>query len=228
LGFLWAIINPLASILILSFVFGYLLKVPTNGIPHVLITAIGVLAWTFFSSVVSDASTVFIKNQAMIGKVYFPKICLPLSNILIGLVDFLIALILVSCLFLFYQKMPSKSIIILPLAILYLVYVSTSFAILTSALSVRYRDFIHAVPLLIRIGTYLSPIAYLTNVVPEKYEYLYYLNPLVGVIDLFRYIFLDISFNTNSLLFSSTITSAIFIISLYYFKKVNTIIADII
>jgi lipopolysaccharide transport system permease protein len=228
LGVLWAIINPLVSILILSFVFGTILNTETNGVDHLLFTAVGMSAWSFFSFVISESTSVIVNHQFLVTKIYFPKIILPISKIILGLFDIVMTLIIITILMFIKDYAFSISILYLPLVLFYSIFVGFSFSIWASALSVRFRDFIHIVPLGLRIGIYLAPIAYSSDLVPEKYLALYCLNPIVGLVDLYRWSFLNFPFNYQSFYFSFAITSLILISGLLYFKKVEAEISDII
>jgi len=228
LGISWAIINPLVAILLMTIVFGYILKVDTRGIPFVLITTVGVVVWNFFSSTITEASNVFIKNQSLITKIYFPRIILPIASMGVGMIDLLVALIIMYALVIYYGYFHISSIPYILLLIAYLMYCVLSFSILLSALCVRYRDFVHIIPLLLRIGIYASPVAYLSSAIPQKYELIFFLNPLVGIIDCMRFILLGLPFNPISIYVSVIISTIILSVGIVYFRRIEIIMSDII
>ncbi len=228
IGFLWALINPLVTLLILSFVFGQIANVNTNGVPHQLFTIIGLLGWTYFSNLLIDSSDSLIQNQNMIQKIYFPKIILPLSKAISGLIDFLITLFLVIVFMFYYGVTPSGNILYFPFFLILAIFAGLAGGFWISALTVRYRDFRFIVNFLVRIGLYATPIAYASSSVPEKFQFIFNLNPLVGVIEGMRWCLLDMPTNFDGIYISVIVLTLVFITGLFYFNRVVKYIADII
>jgi len=229
LGFFWAFLQPAATLVIFCFVFGRALNVDTGGVPYPIFALTGMVAWTYFSFVVSQAGKALISNQNMIQKIYFPRLILPLSQALIGLVDFFIAFLLLIAGIIYYNFMPSPHIYYLPFFMLMAIVAALAVGIWISALTIRYRDFMHIIPFLIQIGLYATPVAYSTLYIPEKYHLLYYsLNPMVGVVEGFRWSIIGQGTIHPYTFVSLGIVVVLFITSLMYFKKVEKIMADII
>ncbi|MEM9546462.1 MAG: ABC transporter permease [Bacteroidota bacterium] len=228
IGLLWAFINPIFNLAVLSFVFGKIAKVDTNGIPHVLFTITGLSAWVYFSTLVSEAGGSILSSQNMIKKIYFPKLAIPLSKALSGAVDLIITLICLLAIMLYYEAFPGENIIWLPVFILLSIISGLTGGILVSALTVRYRDFSFIIPMLIRVGMFLTPIAYSASSVPEKYKLLYYLNPMAGVVEGFRWSLLGSDAPDSLMIYSILIMVVLFFLSLVLFTKVEYKMADII
>ena len=183
IGFTWALINPIFSILILSFVFGTIAKVGTGGaeVPHLLYTTVGMCGWTYFAAVFGQGGQSIIGAQNMVKKIYFPRLVIPLSKAITAFIDLAIVLVIIVILMIYYNVTPSINIIYLPGFIIAAIVAGLAGGIWMSALTIRFRDFVHITPLLLRIGMYATPIAFPASAVPEKYQLLFYLNPLAGV-----------------------------------------------
>jgi lipopolysaccharide transport system permease protein len=229
LGFFWAFLQPAATLLIFTFVFGRALKIDTAGIPYPVFALTGMVAWTYFSFVVSQAGRALINSQSMIQKIYFPRIILPLSQAMVGLVDFAITFLLLLAAMLYYGVAPSSHIWYLPLFLIMAILASLAIGIWISALTIRFRDIMHVIPFLIQIGLYATPVAYPASFVPEKYQLLYYsLNPMVGVVEGFRWCMIGQGSIHRYSFISMGIMLILFFTALIYFKKVERIMADII
>lgn len=226
-GFVWAIINPLLTMLLLSFVFGKVVQVDTDGIPHPVFTMIGLVAWTYFASLVSDAGNSVLNNQNMIKKIYFPRLVLPLSKAISGLVDFGISLLLLLLLMLYYGVMPSNNVMYTPLFIVVILLFGITAGIWISALTVRYRDVKFVVPFILQLGVYASPIAYAMSAVPTEYLPYFRLNPMVGVIEGFRWSIMGTSAPDQYIYWSVLAIFILFILGIFYFNKVEKVMADI-
>ncbi|HHH49800.1 MAG TPA: ABC transporter permease, partial [Saprospiraceae bacterium] len=187
IGFLWAFINPLFTLLILHFVFGMVVQVETGETPHVIFTLAGLIGWNYFATLVSEAGHSIISAQDMIKKIYFPRLVIPISKALTGLIDFGAVLICFFLLLFYYQYMPSKNIIFLPFFLVMVIITGLAGGVWISALTTRFRDFQHIVPFLLRLGMFATPIAYSAESVPEKYQFIFQLNPLVGLIEGLRW-----------------------------------------
>ena len=228
LGFLWVLIKPVTSILILSFVFGSVAKVGTGdtGIPHLLFTTIGYCSWSYFSSVLSGAGNSILSSQQMVKKIYFPRLVLPLSKILTSFIDFTIALFLVIVLFIFFNIFPSIKLFWLFTFIFFIIACGFAGGIWLSALTIRYRDFIHISPFLLQLCFYACPIAYSSSLIPDKYQGLYFLNPMAGIIEGFRWSLVGSGSLHENTFISIIVTLVLLISGLLYFNKIQNKIAD--
>lgn len=188
IGVAWAVLRPLLTMIVFTLVFGKLAKLPSEGaVPYALMVFAGMLPWYLFSSVLSEASTSIVANASLIGKVYFPRIVVPLATAVVALVDFLISLAILVVLMLWYGFMPGWQILLLPLFVLLALFVSIGPAMWIAALNVKYRDFRYVIPFLLQFGLYVSPVGFSSSIVPEEWRLLYSLNPVVGIIDGFRW-----------------------------------------
>ncbi|NJL77192.1 MAG: ABC transporter permease [Saprospiraceae bacterium] len=228
IGFTWAFLNPLFQILILSFVFGVVAKFDTGSTPHILYTAAGMCGWTYFSDLLSSASGSIIGAQAMVKKVYFPRLILPLSKALPALVDLGVMLLLIFILMLIYGIAPSINILWFPLFLFVAISSGLAIGIWMSALTIRFRDFTYITPLLLRLGMYATPIAYPASAVPEQYKFVFYMNPMAGVVEGVRWSLIGGEApNTYSYL-SFGIVFVLFVTGLLYFNRIERKIADIV
>lgn len=187
MGLSWALVRPLATMLVFSLVFGKLANLPSNGAPYALMVFAGLLPWLFFSAAFSDASNSVVGNANLVSKVYFPRLIIPLSSLLVGLVDFFLAMLVYLAMSFFYGLPPGLHVLALPLFLLQLCLLILGCSLSVAALSVRYRDFRHLLPVVLQLGVYLSPVGFASTVVPEKWRLLYAFNPMVGIIDGFRW-----------------------------------------
>ena len=193
LGVAWAVLRPLFTVLIFSLVFGRLARLPSEGVPYALLVAAAILPWQFFSSAFSDASSSVIGNAAMISKVYFPRLIIPASSVIVGLVDFAISATIVVGLMVWYGITPGWRILSLPLFIGLILATSLGAGLWFAALNVAYRDFRHVVPFVAQLGLYISPVGFSSAIIPEQWRMLYAVNPMVGAIDGFRWALLGTS-----------------------------------
>lgn len=232
LGLLWAFIQPATSLLIISVVFGKLVNVDTNGIPYPVFAIVGISVWTYFSFVLSQSGTSLIGVQDMVKKIYFPRLVIPLSKAVVGLVDFGVALLILIALFFYYGIMPSANIVFLPAFIILVIIASLAVGIWFSALTIRYRDFQYVVPFLVQFGLYITPIAYPSQVVlnnlPPWASVLFYLNPITSIVDGFRWCLLGGATPAGFFWLSISVIFTLFISGVYYFKKLEKTMADII
>ncbi len=229
IGFTWAFINPVITILILSFVFGTVAKVGTGNseIPHLLYTTAGMCGWTYFSSLLSQAGNSIIGAQGMVKKIYFPRLIIPLSKALTAFIDLLVVLFCIALLMLYYQILPASSLIYLPFFLGVAVISGLAGGIWMSALTVRYRDFVQITPLLLRVGMYATPIAFPASAVPEKYQLLFYLNPMAGVVEGVRWSILGGDPPSSYIYVSFAIILLFLIFGVFYFNNVQRKMADI-
>jgi lipopolysaccharide transport system permease protein len=229
LGFFWAFLQPMATLVIFTFVFGRAIKVDTGNIPYPIFALTGMVAWTYFSFVVTQAGRSLINSQSMIQKIYFPRLILPLAQGLVGLIDFSITFLFLIVAMVWYGVTPSPHIWYLPFFLLMAIVAALAVGIWISALTIRYRDFMHVIPFLIQIGLYATPVAYSTLYIPEKYHLIYYsLNPMVGIVEGFRWCIIGQGSINPYTFISLGIVVVLFITSIIYFNKVEKIMADII
>ncbi|MDH5604438.1 MAG: ABC transporter permease [Cyclobacteriaceae bacterium] len=228
LGLLWAVIQPMATLLIFTLIFGRAIKVDTGNTPYPVFAMSGMLAWSYFSYVLSQSGQSVIGAQEMVKKVYFPRLVIPLSKAVTGFVDFLVALVFLVVLMLYYKVVPSSGVIYLPLFFFMNVLAALGVGIWLSALTVRYRDFQHVVPFLVQVGLYATPIAYPVSMIPANYQWLYHLNPMAGVVEAYRWSILGGEGLSVYTWLSMGVIGVLFITGLLYFKSVEKIMADVV
>ncbi len=232
LGLLWAVIQPLATLIIFTLVFGKAIKVETGSIPYPLFAVCGMAAWSYFSFVLGQSGNSIISSQEMVKKIYFPRLVIPLSKALVGFVDFIIAILFIVALLVFYNYTPSGNIVFLPVYILFCIISSLAVGIWLSALTIRYRDFQHIVPFLVQFGLYATPVGYpaemIVNNLPQWATVLYYVNPVAGIVEGFRWCILGGDMPSIYSYLSLFIVLLLFVTGLFYFRKVERIMADIV
>lgn len=230
LGVLWALIRPLLTILIFTVVFGKIARLPSQGVPYPLLVLSGLLPWQLFSNALLESSGSLVSNSNMISKVYFPRLIIPSSSVMVSIVDFVIAFTLFGALVIFYGYVPGIQIILLPLFILVAYLAALGAGLWFSALNVKYRDIRYVVPFIVQLGLYISPIGFSSGIIPEKWRMLYSLNPMAGVIEGFRWALLgrDIHINWTGFLISLLIVTIVFISGLRYFRKTEKTFSDVI
>lgn len=188
IGVLWAVLRPFLTMVIFTVIFGKVAKLPTEGAaPYALMVFAGMLPWTFFSAALSEASASLTSNTNLISKIYFPRMIVPAATVVVAFVDFLIGLAILAAMMVWYQYTPDWRILTLPLFMILAFLASLGPGLWITAVNVRYRDFRYVIPFVVQFGLYVSPVAFSSSVVPEKWRLLYSLNPMVGVIDGFRW-----------------------------------------
>lgn len=188
IGVAWSIIRPLLTMLVFTFVFGKLAKLPTEGTtPYAILVFAGLLPWQFFSNALTESSNSLIGNTNLISKVYFPRLIIPASSIITSFIDFLISFVIMIGLMVYYQFIPTWQIIVMPVFIIIAFLASFGTGLWLTTMNVKFRDFRYIVPFIVQLGLYISPVGFSSSVVPEKWRLLYSLNPMVGVIDGFRW-----------------------------------------
>ncbi len=228
LGMAWAIINPLISVLLLYFVFGVVIKVDTQGVPPLLFSMAGICSWNYFSRVVGEAGTSIIGAQSLVKKVYFPRLIIPISKSFSALIDLAIVIIILAVMMIHYNiSFHWQALMIIPFTLLTIVG-SLAFGIWVAALTIRFRDFTHILPLILRIGMFLSPIAYGASLVPQPYKWAFNLNPLTGIIEGFRWALFNTSLDINAVWISMIVILIILVGGVWYFLRMDQYIADII
>ena len=229
IGFLWAFLQPLITLLILSLVFGKFIGVQT-GIPHLLFTISGMSIWTYFSYVMSNSGNSIINSQEMVKKIYFPRIIIPLSKAFTGLIDLCISLFIVALLLIYYKISPSANVWLAPVFIFISMISALGVGIWLSALTIRYRDFQYVVPFMVQIGLYITPIAYPAEFaikqLPKWATLLYYLNPLAGVTQGFRWSLFGGNPPGEMMWVSVLMVFFLFVGGLFYFNSVEDKMAD--
>ena len=187
IGVAWVLLQPLAAMAIFTIIFGYFAKLSTNGLPYPVFAYSALIMWNLFSEGLSRAGTSLIADEKLITKVYFPRLIIPLSAVGSAWIDFAVSLFVLLPLTLFYGLRPSVSLFLLPVAMVLTMILSAGVGMMMAALNVRYRDFQYTIPFVLQVWLYASPVVYSTQIVPESVRSLYYLNPMVGLIELSRY-----------------------------------------
>jgi lipopolysaccharide transport system permease protein len=230
LGLLWALGRPLITMLVFTLVFSTLAKLPSEGAPYPILVFAALLPWQFFSSSFSGAGDSLINNAGMISKVYFPRLVIPASAVIVSFVDFLISVIILAGLMIWYGFAPSLRIFTLPLFILVAFAAAMGAGLWIAALNVKYRDFRIIVPFVVQFGLYISPVGFSSTVVPEQWRLLYSLNPMVGVIDGFRWAILggNTQLYWPGFLLSISLVITILVSGIVYFRKTEKTFADVI
>ena len=188
LGVLWAILRPLLTMVIFTFVFGRVAKMDTNiAVPYAIIVFAGLLPWQFFSTALTESSNSLISNTHLITKVYFPRLIIPASSVITSFIDFFISFLLLLVLFILYHYTPPAQVFFLPLFWLLLFLATIGPGLYLTALNVKYRDFRYIIPFIVQFGLFISPVGYSSSQIPGKWQWLYSLNPMAGIIDGFRW-----------------------------------------
>ncbi len=229
IGVAWAVIRPLLTMIVLTFIFGNLAKMPSGGVPYPILVFCGMLPWQFFATAFSESGNSLVSNAGMISKVYFPRLVVPVSSVITSFVDFLISAVIMALMMVYYKYLPGPSILVLPAFVILAFATAFGSGLWISALMVRYRDFRYIVPFVVQFGLYISPVGFSSNVVPDEWRLLYSLNPMVGVIDGFRWAILGES-NIYWPGFYISVTGVIFLIisGIWYFRKTERTFADVI
>jgi lipopolysaccharide transport system permease protein len=215
---------------VFTVIFGRLAKLPSEGVPYPILVYAAMLPWQFFSTSFNDASNSLITNANMLTKIYFPRLIIPVSTVIVNFVDFLISFLILIGLMIWYHFVPSLTILFLPLFLGLTLLIIAGSGFYVSALNVKYRDFKFIVPFVVQFGLYISPVGFSSTVIPEKWRLLYSLNPMVGVIDGFRWCILG---GTNHIyvpgfLLSIIVTFSLLFYGIWYFRKTERSFADII
>src|SRR5437667_6067110 len=230
IGVLWAVLRPLLTMIVFTFVFGRIAKLPSDGLPYPLFVFVAMLPWQLFATSLAEGSASLISNANLISKVYFPRLIIPASSVIVSFVDFAVSMALLGFLMLVYHIWPGWPLLALPVFTLLALLASTGAGIWLAALNVKYRDFRYVVPFIVQFGTYVSPVGFSSSIVPEKWRTLYSFNPMVGVIDGFRWSISrgNTPFPQQSLLLSLIIVAFVLVTGIWYFRKTERTFADII
>src|SRR2546423_8104083 len=230
IGVLWAVLRPLLTMVVFTMVFSRIAKLPAEGVPYPVMVFTAMLPWQLFATSLTEGSGSLINNSNLISKVYFPRLIVPASSVIVSFVDFIISSLLLALLMVWYHVWPSWHLFSLPLFTVLALVASAGAGLWLAALNVEYRDFRYVVPFIVQFGLYVSPVGFSSSIVPEKWRLLYSLNPMVGVIDGFRWaisagrapLFLP------GLLLSIVITIVLLLSGVWYFRKMERTFADVI
>jgi len=230
IGIAWSVIRPLAAMIVFTIVFGKLAKFPSEGAPYAILVFAAMLPWQMFANALTESSNSLVVNAPMLSKVYFPRLVLPASAVIVSFIDFLISLGILFALMIWYGFVPSWHIVFLPLFLMLALLTALGFGTWLAALNVKYRDFRYIVPFIVQFGMYISPVGFSSSVVPQKWRLLYSINPMVGVIDGFRWAILgsEVSFYLPGFILSIGITIAFLIFGINYFRNSEKMFADFI
>jgi lipopolysaccharide transport system permease protein len=230
IGVLWAVLRPVLTTAVFVIVFGRLAKMPSEGVPYPVLVFAAMLPWQFFASALSEASSSLVSNANLISKIYFPRLIVPASAVIVALADFFVSLGILAVLMLCYRVVPTwKLLLLLPLTgVTFLAAFGTGLWL--AALNVEYRDFRYVIPFIVQFGLYLSPVGFSSSIVPEKWRLVYSLNPMVGVIDGFRWAITGVesAIYWPGFLVSLLLVVLIAIGGLWYFRKTERAFADVI
>jgi len=229
LGAAWAIIQPFFTMVVFSVFFGRLGKVPSDGIPYPLFAYCALLPWQLFAFSLTEASNSLVANERLITKVYFPRLAIPLSATLAGLVDFAIAFVVLLGMLIFYDIRPTAAICFLPLFVLLAIVTALGVGLWLSALNVQYRDVRYTIPFLTQVWLFSTPVAYPSSLIPEPWRALYGLNPMAGVVEGFRWALLGTGNAPGPLLAVSVLAAlTVFVSGMFYFRRMERTFADIV
>ena len=228
LGVVWVVLQPLLATLIFTVFLGVLARVPSDGLPYALVVYTGLLPWTFFSTAVTGSSTSIVGSAHLVTKVYFPRMIIPGAAIGGRLVDFAVALLLLVPIMFYYRITPTRNLLMLPVLILAITLFTWGLGMWISALNVRYRDVGVILPVTIQLWMFVSPVAYPVSLVPANWRWLYFLNPLAGIIEGFRAAILGVAFSWGPLAYSGVVTLILFFYAAHVFRRMEKSFADII
>lgn len=230
IGVAWAIVRPLLTMVVFTVVFGVLGKFPSQGVPYPILVYTAMLPWQFFSSSLSESSVSLVGNANLISKVYFPRLIIPASAVITSLVDFALAAAMLVLLMAWYRFWPDWRVLTLPFFVMIAIAASMGFGLWLTALTVKYRDFRYIVPFIVQFGLYISPVGFASTVVPERWRLLYSLNPMVGVIDGFRWALLggSASLYMPGFLLSLALVLLALVTGIRYFRSTERTFADVI
>ncbi|MBE9218276.1 ABC transporter permease [Dolichospermum flos-aquae] len=230
IGIIWALIRPFLTMVVFTVVFGQLAKLPSEGAPYPILVFSAMLPWQFFSNSLSECSNSLITNANLLSKVYFPRLVVPTSAIVVSFVDFMISGMILLALMAWYNFVPSWRILTLPLFIGIAFAASMGAGLWLASLNVQYRDFRFIVPFIVQFGLYISPVGFSSSIVPEQWRFIYSLNPMVGVIDGFRWTILggESKLYLPGFILSMMLVVLLLLSGIWYFRKMEQTFADVI
>ena len=230
IGVAWAVIRPFLTMIVFTIVFGNVAKLPSEGMaPYALMVFAGLLPWTFFSTALSDASSSLVSNANLISKVYFPRLIVPAATVVVALVDLLISFAILGLMMVWYRILPPAQIVFLPVFIALTFLASLGPSLWITSLNVKYRDFRYIVPFIVQFGLYISPVGFTSNVIPDRWRFIFSLNPVAGIIDGFRWCLLGESPMYWPGLFASLSVTSLFLwYGIRQFRKMEKSFADLV
>ena len=230
IGIAWAWLRPFITMVVFTLIFGHLAKLPSGGTPYPILVFAGLLPWQFFANAFSEAGNSLVANANIVAKVYFPRIIIPTSSVVVSLVDFLISATILGLLMVWYGYAPTWRLLFLPALVVMAFLAALGAGLWVAALNVKYRDFRYLIPFVVQLGLYISPVGFSSNVVPERWRLLYSLNPIVAIIDGFRWAIIGNSAHLYSPAFilSLTITALLVVTGIHYFRETERTFADVI
>ena len=229
-GIAWALIQPFLTMVVFTVIFGYFAKLPSDGVPYPILIYAAILPWQLFANSLSDASVSLIGDASLISKIYFPRLIIPSSAMITSFIDFLISAAILAGMMFWYGFIPGWRMVVLPLLIIIEFAASIGAGLWLAALNVKYRDFRYVVPFILQIGMYISPVVFSSSIVPDKWRILYSLNPMVGVIDGFRWAILggNVKIFWPGFVVSLALVVLLFVTGILYFRKMEKTFADVI
>ena len=232
IGVAWSVIRPLLTMLVFVIIFSKVAKLPSDGtVPYAIMVFTALLPWQFFANALAESGNSLVANANMVSKVYFPRLIIPTSAIIVSLVDFAISFVLLILLMLWYQFVPDITILLLPFFLLLAVVNALGIGLWLAALNVKYRDFRYIIPFMIQFGLYLSPVGFSSSIVPESWRFLYSLNPMVGVIDGFRWAILggeNVTLYMPGFIASIVVSLFVLYSGVKYFRRTEKTFADVV
>ena len=227
-GILWVLIRPIFTLMVFTLVFGRIAALPSSNVPYPLLVFSGLMPWLFFAAAVTEVSSSIQSNAALVGKIYFPRLIITISVLMVCLVDYAVSCLLIVVVALWTGYPPDWRILYLPVLTLWVAALAYGLGLCGAALNVRYRDFRHLIPFALQLGVYVSPVGYSANLVPGKWRWVYSLNPMTGIIDGFRWAILGERFDVYipGMIFSIVATVVILLVGLYWFRHVERQFVD--
>lgn len=230
IGIAWSVLRPLLTMVVFTIVFGRFAKLPSYGVPYPVLVYAAMLPWQFFANSLTECSNSLVENANLLSKVYFPRMLVPASAVVVSLVDFLISVVILIGLMVWYQIVPTWKLLVIPVFFILALFSALGFGLWMAALNVKYRDFRYVVPFIVQFGLFISPIGFSSAVVPENWRLLYSLNPMVGVIDGFRWAIVG---SGAELYWSGFVLSVLIVLlvalcGVTYFRNTERFFADII
>jgi lipopolysaccharide transport system permease protein len=229
LGILWAVLQPFMTMVVFTIFFGALGQFPSDGVPYPIFAYTALLPWQLFAGSLAASGNSLVGNQQLITKVYFPRLIVPVSAVLVGLVDFALSFVILLAMMAYYGIYPTAAVLSLPCFVLLAVATALAVGLWLATLNVQYRDVQYTIPFLTQFWLFITPIAYPSSMVPEQWRTLYSLNPMVGVVDGFRWALLGQTTKPDATIFLSILVTGVLLLSgLYYFRRMETTFADVV
>lgn len=230
IGIAWSVLRPLLTMIVFSIVFGKLARLPSNGVPYPIMVFAAMLPWQFFANSLIECSNSLIDNSNLLTKVYFPRLIVPAASLIVSMIDFLISAAILVLLMIWYRFVPDAKILMLPLFFLMAFVVALGSGLWFAALNVKYRDFRYVVSFLVQFGLFISPVGFSSAIIPEKWRFIYFLNPMVGVIDGFRWALLGETYSVSwpGVALSIILVGTVFVSGVKYFRRMEQSFADVV